>query len=212
MERPAWFFDAFEKDASEPRVDFAASGVYFEHADIMWNIRILAKTYQTADDCANAKEYQEVMTFLTATLQRLLALPMPSPLNTYEARITAACRHALVIHIFALWCDHQPDPSLMVSVAQHNLLLVLKPLVAYRVSNQLLLWLLSVGATGRFGQAERNWFVNQLANVADDLGIRSWPEMRSNLQQVIWHEHQDEEQHRELWEEVEQRQESEEEV
>lgn len=68
----------------------------------------------------------------------------------------------------------------------------------------------AVGATGRFGQAERKWFVSQLANIAADLGIRSWSDMKASLKEVIWHEYQDEVQHRELWEEVDRQAESDE--
>ena len=33
------------------------------------------------------------------------------------------------------------------------------------MSNQLLLWLLSVGGTAHSGKAERKWFVSQLADI-----------------------------------------------
>jgi hypothetical protein len=195
-------------------VNFQAHGVLPEYSELMLNIRMLAKTYQTANDCSTAREYQDILTFLCSTLQRLLTLPVPGPqsssvmgvlgLDRYSNSVTAACRHALVIHVFAQWCGHQPDPALLVSTAQTNLLLTLRPLLDQRqhASSQLLLWLLSVGGTCPYSPAQHRWFVSQLAETATDLEIHSWDDMRANLKQVIWHEHQDEVQHRDLWDEV----------
>ena len=210
--RPGWFWNAVQGDVEDPCIDFRAHGVNADHAEVMVNIRMLAKTYQTADDCTSPREYQDVLTFLTSTLQRLLTLPLPQSPVTYEGRITTACRHALVVHVFGQWCGHDPDPHLMVSTAQHNLLTTLRPLMEHRLSNHLLLWLLAVGGTADLGQAERKWFVGQLADVTMDMAVTTWQEMRSKLRQVIWHDHQDEEQHRKLWEEVDTRRKEEQEL
>jgi Fungal specific transcription factor domain len=90
----------------------------------------------------------------------------------------------------------------MVSMAQHDLLSILRQLMSHRGSNQLLLWLLSVCGTGFLGRAQRKWVLSQLADVLEDLEIKSWEKMLENLQQVMWHNYQDEQQQRELWEEV----------
>ncbi|ETI19986.1 hypothetical protein G647_09001 [Cladophialophora carrionii CBS 160.54] len=238
VQRPPWFYHSLQLDRSFPfpsgsggttsqsnsaelvpnpsananhALDFQAHGVSPEYSELMLNLRILAKTYQTANDCSSAREYQDVLTFLCSTLQRLLTLPLPvhepllgvNSIGSYESAITTACRHALIIHVFAQWCGHQPDPSLLVSTAQHNLLLTLRPLTDQRhVSTKLLLWLLSVGGTCPYGPAQHKWFVSQLADVATDLEIHSWEDMRASLKQVIWHEYQDDKQHKELWDEV----------
>ncbi|EXJ62056.1 hypothetical protein A1O7_02489 [Cladophialophora yegresii CBS 114405] len=238
VQRPPWFYHSLQLDRSfsfasgsggttsqsksselvpnpsanaNHALDFQAHGVTPEYSELMLNLRILAKTYQTANDCGSAREYQDVLTFLCSTLQRLLTLPLPahdpllgvSGIGSYESAITTACRHALIIHVFAQWCGHQPDPTLLVSTAQHNLLLTLRPLIDQRhVSTKLLLWLLSVGGTCPYGPAQHKWFVSQLADVATDLEIHSWEDMKASLQQVIWHEYQDDKQHKELWDEV----------
>ena len=204
--RPAWFYEClkneeFDSPLSDP-IDLQAHGVAPEYADLMLNIRMLARNFQTANDCSSAQEYQGVLTFLCSTLQRLLQLPAPEPDSDYKGVITAACRHALIIHVFAQWCGHQPDPSLIVSTAQSNLLCSLRRLSEHRVSNRLLLWLLAVGGTCPYGPAQHKWFISQLADTIDDLGIRSWEEMKESLKQVIWHEYQDEKQHNELWNQV----------
>ena len=111
--QPDWFRNAVQHDTKDPCIDFRAHGVNLEHAEVMLNIRMLANTYRTAEDCNSPREYQDVLTFLTATLQRLLTLPLPQPPVTYEGRITTACRHALVVHVFVQWCGHDPDPHLM---------------------------------------------------------------------------------------------------
>lgn len=208
ISRPAWFYHSLQVDQSQADddrpINFQAHGVAGTCAELMLNIRMLAKTCQTAQDCTSAQEYQDVLTFLCATLQRLLSLPVPEPLLGYDSLITAACRHALIIHVFGQWCGHQPDPSLVVATAQHNLLSALRPLVAppYK-GTELLLWLLSVGGTCRQGHAQRRWFVSRLADAAVQMGVRTWPEMKGCLKRVIWHEYQDEKLHRELWAELE---------
>ena len=237
VHRPPWFYHSLQLDRSissrgvgggagaassgellpnpnqnqnqRPAIDFQAHGVSPEYAELMLNIRMLAKTYQTAHDCSSAREYQDVLTFLCSTLQRLLTLPIPESdpllggIGSYESAITAACRHALIIHAFAQWCGHQPDPSLLVTTAQHNLLLTLRPLTdERRVSTKLLLWLLSVGGTCPYGPAQHKWFISQLADTATDLDIHAWEDMKTSLKQVIWHEYQDDKQHKELWDEV----------
>ncbi|KIY02313.1 uncharacterized protein Z520_02451 [Fonsecaea multimorphosa CBS 102226] len=220
VQRPPWFYQSLRLDGAlvgtgvelpnPSPIDFQAHGVLPEYSELMLNIRMLAMTYQTAQDCNSAREYQEVLTFLCATLQRLLTLPVPDLLlGSYESTITAACRHALIIHVFAQWCGHQPDPSLLVSTAQHELLATLRPLTEQRgVGTKLLLWLLSVGGTCPFGPAQHKWFVSQLADTAADLEIHSWDSMKASLKQVIWHEYQDDRQHKELWDEAVQLRES----
>ncbi|OQV00918.1 Fungal specific transcription factor domain-containing protein [Cladophialophora immunda] len=190
IQRPPWFYQSLRLHRSllgtgvelpNPMpIDFQAHGVLTEYSELMLNIRMLAMTYQTAQDCSSAREYQEVLTFLCATLQRLLTLPVPDLLlGSYESTITAACRHALIIHVFAQWCGHQPDPSLVVSTAQHNLLATLRPLTEQSgASTKLLLWLLSVGGTCPFGPAQHKWFISQLADTAADLEIHSWEGMK----------------------------------
>jgi hypothetical protein len=205
-------------------LDFEAFGVASEFAELMLNIRMLAKTFRTANDCASAREYQEVLTFLTSTMQKVLSLPLPDPdlllgalghslgFGAYESLITSACRHALVVHVFAQSSDQQPSPLLLVSTAQHDLLRSLSSLfdqypstrgqIASMRSTNLMLWLLSVGATAPYCPAQHKWFVSRLADTTADMDIHSWDEMKASLQQVIWHEYQDDKQHRAIWEEV----------
>lgn len=242
VQRPPWFYHSLQADLdwsfpssdssgpppgtgppdipnpnSNQPIDFRAHGVSPEYSELMLNIRMLAKTYQTAEDCSSAREYQEALTFLCSTLQRLLSLPVPvlhdavlnvignAGLEPFNSAITASCRHALIIHVFAQWCGQQPDPSLLVSTAQHDLLVTLRPLLItphHRHVNKLMLWLLSVGATCPYGPAQHKWFISHLADTAADLEIHSWDDMKAALKTVIWHEHQDDKMHRELWDEV----------
>jgi hypothetical protein len=216
--------NSHQQTATQPGLDFEAFGVASEFAELMLNIRMLAKTFRTANDCASAREYQEVLTFLTSTMQKVLSLPLPDPdlllgalghslgFGAYESIITSACRHALVIHVFAQSSDQQPSPLLLVLTAQHDLLRSLSSLfnqypstrghTASVRSTNLVLWLLSVGATAPYCPAQHKWFVSRLADTAADLDIHSWDEMKASLQQVIWHEYQDDKQHRDIWEEV----------
>lgn len=204
ISRPAWFKDALSHLDPQFYVDFLSCGVEPEYAEIMMDIRLLAKCYQTAADCSSAEEYQSVLSFLCSTLQRLLSLPMPvMNLDNLEAMyVTQACRHALIVHVFAQWSGHQPDPALMVSNARHDLQTTCRTLMNLGSRNPLLLWLMAVGGVGAIGTPERKWFVGHMAVLVSDFGISTWPELRDALKRIIWHEFQDEATHKVLWEEI----------
>lgn len=205
ISRPLWFEDALRRLDPQFYVDFLTCGVEPAYTETMVNIRLLAKCYQTAADCSSAEEYQSVLTFLCSTLQRLLSLPMPvmSLDNNLEAvYVTQACRHALIVHVFAQWSGHQPDPALMVSNARHELQTTCRTLMNLGSRNPLLLWLMAVGGVGAIGTPERKWFVGHMAVLMSAFGISTWQELRDALKRIIWHEFQDEATHRVLWEEI----------
>ena len=203
--RPQWFMDELLSMDNTYHIDFQAHGVQAEYEPLMQNIRFLAKTHQTAADCRSAAEYQAVLTFLCSTLQRLLSLPLPYTydLSNLESQfVTEGCRQALIVHVFAQWCGHQPDPSLMVSVARHDLQKACRKLLITSVQNPLLLWFLAVGGVSAFGTPERKWFVGQIAALVQDFNLQGYRQFRECLRRVIWHELQDDPTHRVLWEEV----------
>lgn len=216
--KPQWFVKALPDFSSDNYIQFTAYGIAPAYADIMATIRILASRYQTAADCSSASEYSSVLTILCSTMQRLLSLPDPfsemataAITNASEVSdpwrlecfyITKACRHALVVHVFAQWIGHQPDPALVVSNILHELQSACRSLLSLGCRTPLLVWVMAVGGVGALGTPERKWFVGHMVGLVTDLGITSWEEFRRLLMKVIWHEHQDESTHRLFWEEM----------
>ncbi|KAL9066788.1 MAG: hypothetical protein Q9157_007027, partial [Trypethelium eluteriae] len=203
QETPGWYLESLPLVEQREYLDLEDCGVASEFASVMKGIRLLAQCYQTADDTDSAEHYLSVLSFLCSSMQRIVSLPPPQSEDVDVYHVTEACRSAMVVHVFSQWCGHQPDPSIMVSAAQHNLKSHLKQLLGPGANNPLFLWLLSAGAVAAVGAPERAWFVGHLAAIVDDLGIQSWVEIRDQLKRVIWHEHQDEDSHKRVWEDLE---------
>ncbi|KAF2100214.1 hypothetical protein NA57DRAFT_54312 [Rhizodiscina lignyota] len=202
IENPQWYYEVLPRFDAFEYVDFEEYGVDVEFAACLRNIRLLAATYQTAEDCDSTQTYLSVLTFLCSTLQRILSLSPVLEQGSERYLIAEACRWTAALHVFSQWCGHQPDPILMVSKAQHDLKEALRPLMITGAANPVLLWLLSAGGVGAFGSPERTWFVGHLACMVGEMGISSWEDMRATLKRVIWHELQDEPTHRLLWGEI----------
>lgn len=202
-EKPQWYLESLPFVEQRQYLDLETCGVAPDFAAVMKDVRLLAQCYQTADDTDSAEHYLSVLSFLCSSMQRMVSLPPPQVEEVDDYYITEACRSAMIVHVFSQWCGHQPNPSIMVSAAQHNLKTHLKYLLRPGVVNPLFLWLLSAGAVAAVGAPERAWFVGHLAAMTDELGIENWEELRDRLKRVIWHEHQDEGPHKLVWEDVE---------
>lgn len=193
MERPAWLDEADKRDRARGRADLGGLGVDHTVRDCMRDVRLLAEKYGTEQETPAWEEHLEALTFLFATLQRILSVPLGGA-NGW----TVACVNASLIHVLCQWC-----PSLLTSMSRHNLILAIRPETLSHAHNELLVWILSVAGCGRgVDERVRWWAVNQLVDVTEDLKMGSWAAMRSALQQVIWHRQQDEDLHRGLWTEI----------
>lgn len=193
IERLDWLDEADTRDRPRGRADLGALGVDRTVRDCMRDVRLMAEEYGTEQDHTAWEEHLRVLTFLFATLQRILSVPLAGA-NEW----TVACVNAVVVHVMSHWC-----PTLMASMSRHNLVLAVRPLTLSHAHNELLVWLLSVAACGdNVDEKVRWWSVNQLVDITEDLKIGSWTGMRSALQQVIWHRHQDDDRRRALWAEI----------
>lgn len=192
IERLDWLDEADRKDRARGRADLGALGVDQTVSDSVRDVRLLAEEYGAEQD-HTWEGHLQVLTFLFATLQRLLSVPL-----TGANEWTVACVNAVLVHVLGQWC-----PTLLASMSRHNLLLAIRPLTLSHVHNEVLVWLLSVTGSGEnVDERIRWWAVNQLVDVTEDLKIGSWTGMRSALQQVIWHRQQDDDKRRALWGEI----------
>ena len=201
--KPQWYLESLPLVKQRRYLDLEACGVAPEFAAVMEDVRLLAQCYQTADDTESAEHYLSVLSFLCSSMQRMVSLPPPQVEEVDSYYITEACRSAMMVHVFSQWCGHQPNPSIMVSSAQHTLKTNLKYLLCPGTVNPLLLWLLSTGAVAAVGAPERAWYVGHLAAMTIELEIQNWEDLRDRLKQVIWHERQDEGTHKMVWDDLE---------
>lgn len=204
VERPSWFFRRLLDCQTEDFIAFGDFGVRTDVAELLVNIRIVMRSYPDARNCGTAREYQESLTFLTMTIQKILSTTIPQLDTSADNAINTACCHAVVIHALAQWRGQQPDPSLTISHALHELLKALRVLLLLDSVNVLVLWLLSVaaGSTSFYSQVEYKWCVDQLADITAQMEIRSWDAMRASLRQILWDESQDEVRYQLVWEDV----------
>lgn len=202
IHKPLWYYEAQERFEDPHYVQFEDFDVHEDFANCLRDIRLLAGTYQTADDCEDTEKYLSVLSLLCSTLQRILSLPSVGAHRSYIFWMAEASRSAAAVHVFSQWKGHQPDPTMMVSKAQHNLRTALASLMIPGAGNPVLLWLSSAGAIGAHGNPERSWYVGHLAAMVQELNINTYEQYKDSLKRVIWHELQDEPTHRILWDEI----------
>ncbi|RDW71665.1 hypothetical protein BP5796_07699 [Coleophoma crateriformis] len=54
--------------------------------------------------------------------------------------------------------------------------------------DDMIVWVLTIGAIGAIGLREREWFVNTFCGVTMSMGIRSWDRVKEVLQRGLWYE------------------------
>ncbi|RFU31482.1 hypothetical protein B7463_g4882, partial [Scytalidium lignicola] len=55
-------------------------------------------------------------------------------------------------------------------------------------SDQMLIWVLTMGGIGAMGLGERGWFVNKFRRAVARMGVRSWNEAREVIKMGLWFE------------------------
>lgn len=199
VQRPPWLLDVAEQDRTHPMIDLEALGLGARHAEIMRNIRKLCLRFPSPRSFTSASEYQSATTFLTSNLEALIYMSFPQPPTSTEAMLSTACRHALMVYIFSEWIGYHPDPVVMVSIEQSNLLMALRPILRKGISNILLLWILVVGGAYLEDRSEHRWFVGHLEDMCQKMKVRSWTQLKSRLRRVIFNQERDEQKHRQMW-------------
>ena len=66
-----------------------------------------------------------------------------------------------------------------------------------------MLWIFAVGGVSAFNMPERTWFVSHLTEMAEEMRISNWAEMKDSVSRGIWHEKLAGKSHKVLWDEVE---------
>lgn len=199
--RPSWFFETFEQDLTQSLIDLESLGISPRLTEIVRNIRSIFLHCPAPGSPTSIGEYQSSTTFLTSNLEAIVFLAAPDPPTGTAAMLSNAFRHALVIYLFAAFEGFHPDPINLIHSAQSHLLTVLRPLMKRGMSNTLLLWILVVGGaylkTG--SRTERRWYVGNLEEMCQKMGVLSWADLKSGLRRVIFNQKRDEKKHRQMW-------------
>jgi hypothetical protein len=187
-------------------LDFEEYGVPKEVSDILMEIRHLSRCFPTQSDGGSSPvvEGLYVHAEVCSLHGRLLQAKPSHDTDSQAGCITECCRLAASIFLFFPFENHYPDPTLLLNSLIHKLQTALSRIVPYSLGrNKLLAWLLSVGGVAASNlPAERDWFISHLAESVAELELKTWDDMRSRLQQVIWIDAIDESPFRQLWEEV----------
>jgi hypothetical protein len=190
-------------------LDLEANGICKNVSDILLEIRYLSRSFPAQSD-GIASHIQAILKDLdlystVLILQRLLQTKPDADPGSHAARITECCRFAGAILLFFPFKNLYLDPTLLINSLVHKLQTALGSIVPRLLNgnNKLLIWLLSVGGIATLNlPAERDWFVSHLAESAAELELKSWDEMKSCLEMVVWIDAIDDYQLRQLWEEV----------
>jgi hypothetical protein len=65
--------------------------------------------------------------------------------------------------------------------------------------DEMLLWVVTMGAIGAIGLRDRQWFVNKFREVTTSMGITSWDETREVLKRGLWFEWTNDGDGKDLW-------------
>jgi hypothetical protein len=55
-------------------------------------------------------------------------------------------------------------------------------------SDQMLIWVLTMGGIGAMGLSEREWFVNQFREAVTRMGVTTWNEAKESIKRGLWFE------------------------
>ena len=120
----------------------------------------------------------------------LMSIPSTSG-QYHESALSEICRIAAIIYsigvTFPLAGVGAPFPKL-VRLLQSELgnseILELEPHVS--TTNQLLLWVLTIGGIASIEKPERKWYVSALAEVMTKCQLSEWIDVKNSLKEILW--------------------------
>jgi hypothetical protein len=187
-------------------LDFEEHGISKNISDILLEIRYLSRFFPTQSDeiASPILEDLDIHSTVCSILQRLLQTEPDTNPGSRTACITECCRFAAAIFLLFPFENHYPDPTRLVNSLVHKLQNALGSIVPCTLNgNKLLAWLFSIGGVAALNlPAERDWFVSHLTELAAELGLISWGEVKSYLKMVVWIDAMDDEPFHQLWKEV----------
>jgi hypothetical protein len=205
-EPPQWLIEISESSRASGLLFFEEYGVCKKISDILLEIRYLSRFFpvQPEDISCPGFDHLDLHSKICLILQRLLQTETDAEAGSQAACITECCRFAAAIFLFLPFDNHYPDPTLLNNSLVHKLQIALGKITPCSSNrNKLLVWLFSVGGVAALNlPAERDWFVGHLAELITKLELKSWDEIKSCLEMVIWINAMGDEPFHQLWNEV----------
>jgi hypothetical protein len=188
---PQWPLEVSESAQAFGLVDFDTYGICKSVSDILLEIRYLSHfvSTQSHDIASPILEDLDIPSKVHSILQRLLQTKPYTDPGSHAACITECCRFTAMIFLLLAFENQYLDPTLLIDFLVHKLQTSLGSILPCSLngSNKLLAWILSVGGVAALNlPTERDWFVSHLAESAAELNLKSWDEVKSCLEAVIW--------------------------
>ena len=153
---------------------------------------------------SSTEEGLSVLDHLSSLIQALFQLAPKIDGEPANVSLLESCRYAAALHVFFPLCGYYPDPTLMVNTMVHDLKASLDIYAIFlALHTDLVLWMFFVGGVSACAMPERNWFVEHLVVMTEDLEVRTWEQMQSHLTNVVWYAVFCEHSFRTLWLEIE---------
>ncbi|KAL9079682.1 MAG: hypothetical protein Q9157_001459 [Trypethelium eluteriae] len=153
---------------------------------------------------SSTEEGLSVLNHLSSLMQALFQLSPRPETDPVISRLLESCRYAAVLHVFFPLCGYYPDPTLMVNTIVHDLKASLDIYTIFlTLHTDLVLWMFFVGGVSAWNMPERNWFVDHLVVITQDLEVITWEHVRTRLTDVVWYAVFCEDSFRRLWQEIE---------
>jgi len=167
-----------------------AYGICKKISDILLEFQYLSRSFRAPSDNIARPILKDLdINNTVLVLQRLLQTQPDADPGSYAVRITECCRFAGAILLVLPFKHGFLDPTLLINSLIHKLRTALGSIAPYLLNrnNKLLVWIFSVGSIAALNlPAERYWFVSHLAELVAELEFKSWDEMKSCLEMVVW--------------------------
>lgn len=148
----------------------------------------MSQMFTVTVQSSSTEEGLSVLDHLSSLIQALIQLAPKHEVDPITARLLESCRYAAALHVFFPLCGYYPDPTLMVHTMVYDLKASLDFYAVFlTLHTDLVLWMFFVGGVSACNMTERNWFVEHLVVMTEDLEIRTWDQMRSHLTSVVWY-------------------------
>jgi hypothetical protein len=193
--RPVWLPSKRRK--SDTEAESSMQAIDSRVSNLLVDIREISAITKKEIRAWTWAQHTEMLTWLFATLQKLLSVPILED-GDAASRMSVACVHAVTIHTLGQWC-----PTMMVSLSRYTLILAMKPVLRNFAYRAILLWIVSVLGSGHnVDERIKWWSINQLTDIVEDLEIDSWRDMTKTMGQMPWNAERDSDGHHQLWQHV----------
>ena len=179
--------------------DYKHLSLSAEISYLMQEIRYLSRKLATTTDSSDSQRDA-----IRSLLQCELSLPPTLDCRPRVMMLSESCRAAACLYLLLLsngqLSGQEPLEEMLVDLLKTSLESIGGS--TYE-EGPFFLWLLSMGGVAAFGGPARGWFVTQFMYLATDLSIRTWEDLKVDLEKFLWCPEDCEIPFRDFWADVE---------